>query len=201
MTDIKKIIEEVKKTDKEYHYFNLISEELALGQAKELEIEPKGRLNGMVVSVKDCICVEGVESRAGSKILSGYKPVFDATVIEKIKKEGAVIAGKTSQDEFGFGGFSVNMGLGFKIPLNPFDKERACGGSSGGKCEVSKDIPCAWQMIHDRLEDTGRLDALEPIMPIKDWSVSVSGGPRMVDVDAECGIVITGKTPAETKTA
>jgi len=138
MTDIKKIIEEVKKIDKEYHYFNVISEELALGQAKELGIEPKGRLNGMVVSVKDCICVEGIESRAGSKILNGYKPVFDATVIEKIKKEGAIIIGKTSQDEFGFGGFSVNMGLGFKIPLNPFDKERACGGSSGGSAGISQ---------------------------------------------------------------
>ena len=136
--DVKKIIEEIKKIDKEYHYFNVISEELALGQAKELKVEPKGRLNGMVVSVKDCICVEGVESRAGSKILSGYKPVFDATVIEKIKKEGAVIAGKTSQDEFGFGGFSVNMGLGFKIPLNPFDKERACGGSSGGSAGITQ---------------------------------------------------------------
>ncbi len=138
MADIKKIIEELKKIDREYNYFNLISEELAVGQAKELKVEPKGRLNGIAVSVKDCICVEGIESRAGSKILSGYKPVFDANVIEKIKKEGAVIIGKTSQDEFGFGGFSVNVGLGFKVPLNPFDKERACGGSSGGSAGITQ---------------------------------------------------------------
>ncbi|OGO24471.1 MAG: hypothetical protein A2144_01780 [Chloroflexi bacterium RBG_16_50_9] len=64
-----------------------------------------------------------------------------------------------------------------------------CGGSSGGKCEISKDIPCAWQMIYDRLVATGRLDELEEIAPVKDWSVSVSGGPRMVDVDSECGVV------------
>jgi ferredoxin len=64
-----------------------------------------------------------------------------------------------------------------------------CGGSAEGKCEISKDIPCAWQMIYDRLAETGRLDEMEEIEPVKDWSVSVSGGPRMVDIDAECGIV------------
>jgi len=128
--DIHKIIEETKKIDKEYNYFNLISEDLALGQSKELDTEPRGRLNGTMVSVKDCICVAGIESRAGSKILTGYKPVFDATVVEKVKQEGGIIIGKTSQDAFGFGSFSVNSD--FKIPLNPFDKQRVCGGSSGG---------------------------------------------------------------------
>jgi aspartyl-tRNA(Asn)/glutamyl-tRNA(Gln) amidotransferase subunit A len=130
--NISTIIEETKKIDREYHYFNVISEELAIGQTKESEIEPKGRLNGIVVSVKDCICVDGVETKAGSQILSGYKPEFDATVIEKVKQEGGIIIGKTAQDAFGFGSFSTNPGLGMKIPLNPFDKERACGGSSGG---------------------------------------------------------------------
>jgi ferredoxin len=71
-----------------------------------------------------------------------------------------------------------------------------CGGSSEGKCEVSKDIPCAWQMIYDRLAEMGQLDQLENIVPVKDWSVGVSGGPRMVDVDAECGI-LSSKTKAE----
>ncbi len=61
-----------------------------------------------------------------------------------------------------------------------------CGGSSGGKCEVSPDIPCAWQMIYDRLSEMGRLDELEEIEPVKDWGVSVSGGPRKVDIEAEC---------------
>ena len=61
-----------------------------------------------------------------------------------------------------------------------------CGGSSGGKCEISPDVPCAWQLIYDRLAEMGRLDELEEIEPIKDWSVSVSGGPRKTDVEAEC---------------
>ena len=135
---IHKVIEEVKKINKEYHYFNVISEELALEQATELKKNPKGKLAGVVVSVKDCICVKGLESRAGSAILDGYKPVFDSTVIEKVKKEGAIIIGKTAQDAFGFGGFSTNVGLGFKVPLNPLDKTRSCGGSSGGSAGVTK---------------------------------------------------------------
>ncbi len=61
-----------------------------------------------------------------------------------------------------------------------------CGGSSDGKCEISPDVPCAWQLIYDRLVETGRLDDMEEIVPIKDWSVSVSGGPRKRDVEAEC---------------
>jgi hypothetical protein len=61
-----------------------------------------------------------------------------------------------------------------------------CGGSSEGKCEVSPDIPCAWQLIYDRLAEVGRLDELEEIEPVKDWSVSVSGGPRKIDIEAEC---------------
>ncbi len=64
-----------------------------------------------------------------------------------------------------------------------------CGGSSGGKCEISKSVPCAWQQIYDRLAAMGRLDEMEEIEPVKDWNASVSGGPRMVDVDSQCGIV------------
>ena len=63
-----------------------------------------------------------------------------------------------------------------------------CGGSSDGKCEVSPDIPCAWQLIYDRFVEIGRLDEMEVIEPIHDWSTSVSGGPGIADVEAECEI-------------
>jgi len=135
-----KVIEECKKINKEYNYFNTISEDLALEQAKEIKKQIKNKDNtiknkkllGVAISVKDAICVKGVESTAGSRILKGYKPLFDATVIKKAKEQGAIIIGKTAQDEFGFGSFSVNVGLGFDVPKNPFDKARSCGGSSGG---------------------------------------------------------------------
>jgi ferredoxin len=67
-----------------------------------------------------------------------------------------------------------------------------CGGSVDGKCEISNDIPCAWQLIYDRLEEMGRLDIIDEIAPIKDWSTSISGGPRAANVDAECGVITTG---------
>ena len=133
-----KVIEKVKKINKEYNYFNTISEELALQQAENIKKNPHGMLAGVAISVKDNICVKNVESTAGSKILKGYKPLFDATVIERIKREGGIIIGKTSQDEFGFGGFNVNVGLDFKIPKNPFNKTRSCGGSSGGSGGITQ---------------------------------------------------------------
>jgi len=57
-----------------------------------------------------------------------------------------------------------------------------CGGSSQGKCEVSKDIDCAWQLIIDRLKTLGRLDDYEKLFPIKDWSFDRGGGPRSLGV-------------------
>jgi len=55
-----------------------------------------------------------------------------------------------------------------------------CGGSTKGKCELSKDLDCAWQIIVDRLKELGRLDEYEKIFPIKDWSTDRAGGPRKV---------------------
>ncbi len=128
------IIEEVKSTqEKGLNYFQKFDEGFVLNQLKELKENQKvnslGKLFGVPISVKDAICVKGLESTAGSKILKGYVPVFDATVISNVKKEGGIILGKTTQDEFGFGTFSTNTTL---VPKNPFDNERSCGGSSGG---------------------------------------------------------------------
>ncbi len=53
-----------------------------------------------------------------------------------------------------------------------------CGGSVNGKCEIDKEVDCAWQLIYDRLKALGRLDQLETIIPVKDWSVNRDGGPR-----------------------
>jgi hypothetical protein len=58
-----------------------------------------------------------------------------------------------------------------------------CGGSVGGKCEVDPNIPCAWQLIIDRLASLGRLDILEEIEPVQDWSTSHSGGPRKIMIE------------------
>src|SRR3989338_8466452 len=128
----KSILDEAKKINKDYNYFNTICEKEAFAKAEEIKKKSTGKLAGLPMSIKDNICVKGIDSTAGSKIIEGYKPLFNATVIEKLEKEGAIIIGKTSQDEFGFGGFSINIGLDKKIPKNPLDKDRVTGGSSGG---------------------------------------------------------------------
>ncbi|MBD3207181.1 Asp-tRNA(Asn)/Glu-tRNA(Gln) amidotransferase subunit GatA [Candidatus Bathyarchaeota archaeon] len=115
------LIERAKELDQKFKIFNSIAEKVETGD---------GELGGIAVSVKDNICVKGMESRAGSKILEGYIPPFDATVVARCRAEGAFIIGKTSQDEFGFGTFNVNTP--YSVPLNPHDTERSAGGSSGG---------------------------------------------------------------------
>ncbi len=94
-----------------------------------LEPAQKGPLSGTVLAVKDNVCVAGMPAQAGSNILKGYVPPFDATAIARLKKAGATIGGKTVMDEFGFGTFNVNT---YKIPKNPVDANRVTGGSSGG---------------------------------------------------------------------
>ncbi len=81
-------------------------------------------------SAKDNLTSKDMETCAGSRILEGYFPPFDATVIARMREAGGKLIGKTNMDEFGFGTFSTNSGL--EVPRNPFDLERACGGSSGG---------------------------------------------------------------------
>ncbi len=58
-----------------------------------------------------------------------------------------------------------------------------CGGSVEGKCEISPDIPCAWQLIIDRLQELGQLEKLDEIVPPRDWSTSLSGGPRKITLE------------------
>ncbi len=133
---VEKALQQAQEYDKKYHCFTTICREEALAQAREIQEKIKhhrtGKLAGLLVTVKDNVCVKDVESTASSRILKGYKPLFDATVIKRLKKEDAIIIGKTVQEEFGFGSFGTNVGLDHTIPLNPLDVTRATGGSSGG---------------------------------------------------------------------
>lgn len=126
---------EAEKINETYHYITAFADVAARAQELQQQIAngtAKGKLFGVFITVKDGICVEGVESCASSAILKGYKPVFNATVVKRCLDEGAIILGKTVQDEFGFGGFATNVGIGFHKPRNPHDTKRATGGSSGG---------------------------------------------------------------------
>jgi aspartyl-tRNA(Asn)/glutamyl-tRNA(Gln) amidotransferase subunit A len=87
-------------------------------------------LGGVPIAVKDLFCTKGVPSQAGSRILEGYRPPYTATVVANVTAAGAALLGKTNQDEFAMG--SSNENSGFGPVLNPWDRGRVPGGSSGG---------------------------------------------------------------------
>lgn len=92
--------------------------------------DPKGRLYGKPIVLKDNISTKGIRTTASSRILDNYVPVYDANIVERLKEQGAIIVAKASMDELGMGGTNKNAYTG-KVN-NPYDLKRISGGSSGG---------------------------------------------------------------------
>ncbi len=114
--------------------FLRLTEDLARAQAAEadrrLAAGDGGPLTGIPVAIKDVLCVEGVETTAGSRILAGFRPPYDATAVARLRQAGAVFVGMTNCDEFAMGSSTENSG--YQLTRNPHDPGRVPGGSSGG---------------------------------------------------------------------
>ncbi|MGA8938967.1 MAG: Asp-tRNA(Asn)/Glu-tRNA(Gln) amidotransferase subunit GatA [Acidobacteriaceae bacterium] len=127
--------ERIAAVDGEIHSYLALTKERALAQAEKVDAAVKageavGPLAGVPVGVKDVLVVRGVETTAGSKILKGYHPPYDATAVAWLEAAGAVVLGKLNCDEFAMGSSNENSAYG---PVkNPRAMDRVPGGSSGG---------------------------------------------------------------------
>ena len=128
-------LDRISAVDPKVKAFLHVDKEGAMAQAADVDaMRAKGEklspLAGIPLALKDILAQKGVPTTAGSKILQGWRPPYDSTVVAKLKAAGVVIVGKTNMDEFAMGSSTENSGYG--PTFNPWDLTRTPGGSSGG---------------------------------------------------------------------
>lgn len=128
---VQETLESIRHWEPNINAFLEILEESAVAEAKQADqAHGRGKLHGIPIAIKDIICTTEGHTTAASKMLQRFQSPFAATVIERLKAEGAIIIGKTNCDEFAMG--ASNEYSAFGPTKNPWDTERVAGGSSGG---------------------------------------------------------------------
>jgi len=128
-------LDRIAAVDGEVHAFLHVDRDAALAAAADVDArcsrgEALGPLAGVPLALKDVLTMRGVPTTCGSKILEGWRPPYDSTVVEKLRAADVIILGKTNMDEFAMGSSTEHSGYG--PTRNPWDLERIPGGSGGG---------------------------------------------------------------------
>ncbi|OQX82607.1 MAG: aspartyl/glutamyl-tRNA amidotransferase subunit A, partial [Candidatus Omnitrophica bacterium 4484_49] len=137
-------LQRVETLDSNINAFVHLDQDSIFTQVEKLESSRVfGKLYGIPVAIKDNICVEGEPTTCCSKILENFCPPYSATVVTRLKNEGAILFGKTNMDEFAFGSSCETSCYG--PTCNPRDRERVPGGSSGGSAAAvaADEVPLA----------------------------------------------------------
>ena len=149
ITDITKAyVNRIDKKEKDVQAFVTTLKDEALEEAKELESkETDGDFVGIPIGIKDNICTKGIKTTCSSRMLENFVSPYDATVIEKIKKENMINLGKLNMDEFAMGG-STEYSY-FKKTRNPWNLNKVPGGSSGGSAAAVASRMVPWALGSD----------------------------------------------------
>ena len=146
-------LDRIEQVDSRVHAFLFVDRETSLARARQVDQGiQQGRiaspLAGVPIALKDLLATKGIPTTCGSRILEGWRPPYNATIVDKLHSAGVVSFGKTNMDEFAMGSSTEHSGYG--PTQNPWDLDRIPGGSGGGSAAAMASFESPLQLVPTR---------------------------------------------------